>query len=103
MMNQYYSNRTPAELSLLQELNAYQRNGCLICLDGRPVSPEKIVYACLRENRQYMRDIIGDSSQCIRKINFIRLREDYGSRRERKRLPESGKRPGRRQTPVTYL
>ena len=68
--------RTPAEVSLLQELNAYRRQGCQICLNGKPVSPEKVVYTCVREKNQYMRDIISDGSQTIQKINFIRVREE---------------------------
>ena len=74
----YYNevSKTPAEIALLQELNAYRKQGCQICLNGKPMSPEKVAYTCVREKHQYMRDIISDGNQTIQKINFIRVRED---------------------------
>ena len=65
--------RSPAEESLLQELNEYWRNGCEIRLNGRLSSPERVAHTCVRDG--YMRDFISDNEQRIREINFIRLKE----------------------------
>ena len=90
----YPGGRSSAEELLLQELNEYWRNGCEIRLNGRPSSPEKVAYTCVRDG--YMRDIISDSEQNIREINFIRLKEGDpagNDRREReKREPRTNKR-----------
>ena len=69
-----YREQTPEEMALLEELAAYQRSGCSICLNGRPCYPQDVVAACFRENTQYMRDIVSDDGQTIRKIDFIRIR-----------------------------
>ena len=74
--------RSAAEEALLQELNEYWRNGCEICLNGRPSSPERVAYTCVRDG--YMRDIISDSEQHIREINFIRLKERPSTEDNRK-------------------
>ena len=85
----YYTEtqKTPAELALAQELTAYQKNGCRICLNGRPCSPDKLAHIlCMRENNNYMRDIISDESEKIREINFIRIweeKENNGNQRAR--------------------
>ena len=73
-----------AKISLLQELNAYYKNGCTICLNGRPVSTKYLVDICLHDG-SYMRDIIADSTQTIREINFIRLRNDENRPFEQRR------------------
>lgn len=63
------------EQALLQELEQYKENGCLICLNGRPSTPERIVSACLREESSYMRDFFSDEKQRIKKIDFIKIKE----------------------------
>ena len=65
-----------AEKELFDELNAYQENGCRICLDGKDSYPSKVVSACFREHSEYMRDIVGDEDEKISKIDFIRLKRE---------------------------
>ncbi len=81
----YYrdTEQTSAELALTQELNAYRKSGCRICLNGRPASPEQVAHACVRENQEYMRDLIDDGTEMIRQINFIRVREENEEREKR--------------------
>lgn len=64
-----------SEQTLRRELEQYRRNGCMICLNGRPSSPEKIISACLRENGSYMRDFVSDETQRVKKIDFIKIKE----------------------------
>ena len=59
----------------MDELRAYQAEGCKLCLNGHPTVPYQVVKACFREDGRYMRDLISDDRQCIRKINFIRVKE----------------------------
>ena len=66
---------TTAEKSLLEELYAYEKSGCSICLNGRPSPPGEVVNACFRENGKYMRDLVSDENAVIRKIDFIRIKE----------------------------
>lgn len=66
---------TQEEEALLRELEQYEENGCMICLNGRPSMPERVVSACLRENGGYMRDFVSDEEKHIQKINFVRIRE----------------------------
>lgn len=79
--------KSPAEHELAQELTAYQKNGCRICLNGKPCSPERIArIVCMRESSTYMRDIISDGSEQIQEINFIRVweeKENNGNQRAR--------------------
>lgn len=63
-----------AEKELYDELDAYQRNGCRISLNGRESYPARIVNACFREHNDYMRDFVGDEDQVITQIDFTRLR-----------------------------
>ena len=63
-----------AEQSLLDELKAYQKEGCGIYLNGRASYPHEIVTACFREEGGYMRDLVGDEHAVIRRIDFIRIR-----------------------------
>ena len=91
IMNYKETYKSPAELSLLQELNAYRRQGCQIFLNGRPSSPEKVAYTCVRERYPYMRDIISDGSETIQTINFIRVREENNEDTQPKRQAVSAK------------
>ena len=63
-----------AEQSLLDELKAYQKEGCGIYLNGRASYPNEVVNACFREEGGYMRDLVGDENAVIRRIDFIRIR-----------------------------
>ena len=90
-MDKKEENLAAAGEALLQELNAYEENGCEICLNGRPTHPERIVNACIYEKHRYMRDITCDSMQRVKKINFIRLWDDDENKEEPQRRP--AKRP----------
>ena len=54
-----------AEQSLLDELKAYQKEGCGIYLNGRASYPNEVVNACFREEGGYMRDLVGDENAVI--------------------------------------
>lgn len=69
------SKHVQEEQALLQELEQYKEKGCLICLNGRPATPERIVSACLREDCSYMRDFVSDEKQQVKKIDFIKIQE----------------------------
>ena len=69
------SKRVAHEQALLQELVQYRKNGCIICLNGRPCRPERIVAACLREDCSYMRDFVSDEKQQVEKLDFIKIKE----------------------------
>lgn len=69
------SKHVQEEQALLQELEQYQKNGCIICLNGRASTPERIVAACLREECSYMRDFVSDEKQQVKKIDFIKIQE----------------------------
>lgn len=69
------SKRAAQEQTLLQELEQYRKKGCMICLNGRPSRPERIVSACLREDCSYMRDFVSDEKQQVKKIDFIKIKE----------------------------
>ena len=75
MMKRRERVRSPEEESLLQELEQYRNNGCQICLNGRPARPERVAAVCVREDCSYMRDLVSDDQERIRKINFIKIRE----------------------------
>ncbi len=66
---------TEEEERLLQELRQYRESGCSICLNGKPCMPEKVAAVCFRENVSYMRDLVSDEKDHIRKIDFVRIRE----------------------------
>ena len=65
---------SPEMEDLIRELQEYERNGCTICLGGRPSRPWEVAAACFRENSTYMRDVESDDSKIIRKINFIKVK-----------------------------
>ena len=67
--------RLQAEQALRRELEEYRKNGCMVCLNGKPSVPEKIIYACLREKGSYMRDFVSDEKEQIKKIDFIKIKE----------------------------
>lgn len=74
-MRKKESKRVAQQQALLQELEQYRKNGCIICLNGRPCRPERIVAACLREDCSYMRDFVSDEKQQVKKIDFIKIKE----------------------------
>lgn len=67
--------RLQAEQALRRELEEYRKNGCMVCLNGKPSVPEKIISACLREKGSYMRDFVSDEKEQIKKIDFIKIKE----------------------------
>lgn len=64
-----------SEQALRRELEEYRRKGCIVCLNGRPSAPEKIISACLREKGSYMRDFVSDETERVEKIDFIKIKE----------------------------
>ena len=65
--------RIQTEQALIRELEEYRKNGCIICLNGRPSAPERVISACLREESSYMRDFVSDDQSRIRKVDFIEI------------------------------
>lgn len=62
---------------LSRELREYEKEGLELYLEGHPCGSADIVNACiLAEEQNYMRDYISDDSEQIRKIDFIRIRQD---------------------------
>lgn len=74
-MRKRKSRQIPEKQALRRELEEYRSNGWMICLNGRPSSPEKVVTACLRERCSYMRDFVSDEEEQVKKIDFIRIQE----------------------------
>ena len=37
--------------------------------------PQRVAAVCVREDCSYMRDLVSDDQERIRKINFIKIRE----------------------------
>lgn len=64
------------EKALWLELEQYEKSGCMICLNGRPSAPKRIVSECLREDGSYMRDFVSDDEQFVKKIDFVRVKEE---------------------------
>ena len=63
--------------ALAKELREYEQEGTQLYLEGRPCESADIVNACIfAEEQNYMRDYISDDSERIRKINFIKVRQN---------------------------
>ena len=63
--------------ALSKELREYEQEGTQLYLEGRPCESADIVNACIfAEEQNYMRDYISDDCQHIRKIDFIKVRQD---------------------------
>lgn len=67
---------TQNEEALWLELEQYEERGCIICLNGTPSVPERIVSECLREEGSYMRDFVSDDEKHVKKIDFVRIRKE---------------------------
>ena len=75
MMKKREDTRVQKEQALIRELEIYRENGCIICLNGRPSAPQRVISACLREKSSYMRDFVSDDQMRIRKVDFIEITE----------------------------
>ncbi len=63
--------------ALVRELQDYEREGTHLYLGNRPSSAEDIARACLlAEDSEYMRDFVGDETDRITEIHFIRIRKE---------------------------
>ena len=69
------NSRIQIKQALIRELEEYRKNGCIICLNGRPCAPERVISACSREESSYMRDFVSDDQKRIRKVDFIDIAE----------------------------
>lgn len=61
-------------VSMMRELEGYERQGAHLYLDNQPSRASEIVSACLlAEDSGYMRDFISDDRERITEIHFIRV------------------------------
>lgn len=71
-----YRKRTKDAVSLMRELQSYEKQGTQLYLNEKPSRAAEIADACLLAERcAYMRDFISDDAERITEIHFIRIPE----------------------------